>query len=192
MERGEVVDPPLRDGVGAARARPACGHDRDLVRGLDGWVLRPVDEAGEVSSVEVDEPGDVGREGCDRREQRGDRARDVEDDVFTRAVGPDPDVVRGARQAFERGELEIVDRGGVGVELLPQRHPEPDDDVGAARGDRGLAEVLERPDDVGRPDARSRVELEVAVRSGALGEDARLRGRHGSGVAQADRGRTRS
>ena len=77
----------------------------------------------------------------DRRERDRDRAHDVELDVFPRAVGPHADVVLSRRRAtavaVDRRERCELERRVPGCETAPQVGTEPDDDVGAARGDRG-------------------------------------------------------
>ena len=113
------------------------------------------------------------------RERGGDAARDVELDVFAGAVRPDPDVVLRGRRGVA-GALDGLERAGVGGHVVraqasPELGAEADDDVRPAGGDRRLAQAAAPPRGRRVGGAGSEVELEVVVRTGALGEDAGLR-----------------
>ena len=192
----EVVDPPLGDDVGAARARLPVGDQRDLGRLLDRRVLGAVDEAGQVAAVAVHEARLLDRERRDRREHHGDAARDVEREVLAGAVDPDPDVVLGRRaRDGRRPRWRRTAASSAGASSgRSRRHSvgaEADDEVEAARGDGRLAQPRDRGDDVRRRSRRPQVELEVVVRSSSLGEDPRLAGAIAS-VLLAQLGRPRT
>ena len=182
VERVEVVHPLHGDHVRPALPRLAVGDDRDVVGLFDRRVLGAVDEAGEVTAVEVDEAGLLERERGDRSERGRDAAGDVELDVFAGAVGPHPDVVLRGRRGVA-GTLDGLERprvGGhvVGAESPPELGAEADDDVRSAGGDRRLAQPADGGADGRVGGVGAEIELQVVVRTRALGEDAGLRDCH--------------
>src|ERR1700730_15877296 len=178
VEGLEVVNPAHRHGEAAPRTG-AVGDERHLGSFGDGWVVGAGDEAREVAAVAVDESGLLQRELGDRSQTALDGARRVEHDVGAGAVDPEPQVVLcrgGERPGAPLDRLEVAQLAGCGGggEPAPARGPEADHDVRPSHRHRRFAESAQGRAGVVVARVGSERELEVVMRTGALGEDAGL------------------
>ena len=160
-----------------------------------GWILRAIDEAGEIAIVPVRPArGFFGQRGL-AREVMNDGAGHVEDDVVRAAGEPYQRVMLRGRHneifyALDRFVEALHAGGGVlGNNFAPELRAKADDEVHASGGGSWLADGGDGGGELLAFVRVENVELEVRMRGGSESEDSSLRRVHAgiiSGVIWAN------